>query len=282
MNVKGVLLFIAHCCMLITSTKNERVKQVVALRERRERVRTGLTRVEGYEEVSLALASGALPRTLYFCPELIRDHAQLLLLDQVRDTGAEVIEVSLPVFAKMAYREGPDGWLATFPSPERQLIDVRLGDPPFVVVAEAIEKPGNLGAMLRTADAAGVDALVSSDPLTDWGNPNVVRASKGALFTMQVAQATNDDTVRWLRDHRMQIVVATPSATARYTEVDLRVPVAIVVGTEKHGVSAHWFNAADIAVQIPMVGKVNSLNVATATALLIYEVVRQRSMNNER
>jgi len=261
--------------MLITSTKNPRVKQIVALRERRERVRTGLTRVEGYEELSLALGSGVQPRTLYFCSDLIRAEQQSLV-EQIHHAGAEVIEVSLPVFEKMAYREGPDGWLATFPSPERALADVRLSHPPFVVIGEAIEKPGNLGAIVRTADAAGVDAIVASAPLTDWGNPNVVRASKGALFTMQVAQASNDDTLSWLREHGMQIVVATPSATVRYTDVDLRVPVAIVVGTEKHGVSERWLHEADIAVQIPMFGKVNSLNVATATALLIYEVVRQR------
>jgi TrmH family RNA methyltransferase len=265
--------------MLITSTKNPRVKQIVALRERRERMRTGLTRVEGYEELSLALDSGAQPRTLYVCPDLIRLEQQALV-EQIQRTGAEVIEVSLPVFERMAYREGPDGWLATFPSPEQQLADLRLSDLPFVVVGEAIEKPGNLGAIVRTADAAGVDAIVSSATLTDWGNPNVVRASKGALFSMQVAQASNDDTLIWLREHRMQVVVATPSATARYTDVDLRVPVAIVVGTEKHGVSERWLHEADIAVQIPMFGKVNSLNVATATALLIYEVVRQRSMSN--
>ncbi len=261
--------------MLITSTKNPRVKQVVALRERRERVRTGLTRVEGYEELLLALDSGAQPRTLYFCPDLIRPEHQALL-DQVRRMNAELIEVSLPVFERMAYREGPDGWLATFLSPEQRLADLRLSVPPFVVVGEAIEKPGNLGAMVRTADAAGVDAIVSSDPLTDWGNPNVVRASKGALFSMQVVQASNDDTLGWLREHGIQIVVATPQAAVRYTDVDLRVPVAIVVGTEKHGVSERWLHEADIAVQIPMFGKMNSLNVATATALLIYEVVRQR------
>ena len=261
--------------MLITSTKNPRVKQIIALRERRERVRTGLTRVEGYEEVSLALHSGAEPRTLYFCPDLIREEQQSLV-EQIQRAGAELIEVSLPVFERMAYREGPDGWLATFPSPERALTDARLGNLPFVVIGEAIEKPGNLGAIVRTADAAGVDAIVSSDPRTDWGNPNVVRASKGALFTMQVAQASNDDTLGWLREHHMQVVVATPSAPLRYTDVDLRVPVAIVVGTEKHGVSERWLQEADIAVQIPMFGKVNSLNVATATALLIYEVVRQR------
>jgi TrmH family RNA methyltransferase len=145
------------------------------------------------------------------------------------------------------------------------------------VVCESVEKPGNLGAILRTADAAGIDALISCDPLTDWGNPNVVRASKGALFSVQVAEASSVQTIEWLRRNQIRIVVATPQATLSYTQVDLRGPVAITVGEEKHGLSTEWLEQADDAVVIPMFGQVNSLNVATATALLIYEVIRQRN-----
>jgi TrmH family RNA methyltransferase len=130
---------------------------------------------------------------------------------------------------------------------------------------------------LRTADAAGVDALIAAAPLTDWGNPNIVRSSKGALFTIPVAAADNQQTIAWLRQHHIQIVAATPQATQLYTDIDLRGPVAIAVGTEKTGLSETWLDQADVQVRIPMVGKVNSLNVATATALLVYEVVRQRS-----
>jgi len=264
---------------VITSLQNPRIKTLVALREHRARNRAGLFLVEGYEELSLALASGAQSRELYYCPALFRDTAQVRLLDQVRNAAShgELIEVSERVFEKIAYRDNPDGWLATFPLPRHSLADLHLSVNPFVIIAEAVEKPGNLGAILRTADAAGVDALISCDPLTDWGNPNVVRASKGALFTVQTAESTTAETIQWLRQQGIQIVAATLQAAVRYDRADLRAPVAITVGTEKHGLSRDWLDQADLTVSIPMFGRVNSLNVATATAILIYEVVRQRS-----
>lgn len=263
--------------MMITSLQNPRVKQIVALRDRKERERSGLMRVEGYEELALALDSGALPTMLFFCPELVRHESQARLIERANEAGAQIFEVSEPVFAKMAYREGPDGWLATFPTLNTRLSDLHLVADPLIVIAEGVEKPGNLGAMLRTADAAGVDALIAADPLTDWGNPNVIRSSKGALFSVPVAAAANAEAINWLRERRIQIVAATPQATIRYTEADLRGPVAIAVGEEKYGLSQAWLDEADIQVQIPMVGRVNSLNVATSAALLIYEAVRQRS-----
>ena len=262
--------------MIITSTHNPRVKYIVGLRERRERERVGLMRVEGYEEVSMALACGARPAELFFCPPLFPDAQQKALVEQIWHTGAELFEVSDRVFERIAYRENPDGWLATFPSPRRALHELPLGDSPFLVVAEAVEKPGNLGAMLRTADAAGVDALIACDPRTDWGNPNVVRASKNALFSVPVAEVDSAQTLVWLRAHGIAIVAATPQADPLYYEANLRGPVAIAVGTEKEGLSQFWLDAADVAVRIPMAGQVDSLNVATATALLLYEVVRQR------
>ena len=265
--------------MLITSPQNPKIKQVIALRERRERDRTGLLRVEGYEELSLALSCGASPTALFFCPDLFREPAQAALIERVRQVEAEVFEVSERVFSKIAYRDGPDGWLATFSTPTRGLDELRLSAHPFIVVAEAVEKPGNLGAMLRTADAAGVDALIACEPVGDWGNPNVVRSSKGALFSVPVAEAGSMETITWLRERRTRIVAATPQGSVIYTQADLRGPVAIAVGSEKHGLSPTWLDAADLAVRIPMAGRVNSLNVATATALLVYEVVRQREEN---
>lgn len=263
--------------MIITSLQNPRVKQIVALRDRRDRERSGLMRVEGNEELSLALDSGAQPVSLYFCRDLFRTTTAADLLERVQAMGAELIEVSERVFEKMAYREGPDGWLATFPLLDTRLATRKLSANPFVVVAEGIEKPGNLGAMLRTADAAGIDALIAAAPLTDWSNPNIIRASKGALFSVPVAAADNPTTLAWLRERLVRIVAATPQATVSYTGADLRGPVAIAVGEEKYGLSQFWLDHADIRVRIPMVGRVNSLNVATATALLVYEVVRQRS-----
>ena len=261
----------------ISSVQNPTIKQVIALRDRRARERQGLMRVEGYDEVSLALSSGARPVALYFCPALFHVPEQADLLERVRRAGAELIEVSAYVFRKIAYREGPDGWLATFPALQARLDGLHLGTHPFILVAESVEKPGNLGAMLRTADAAGVDAVIASDPLTDWGNPNIVRSSKGALFTVPVAAADNAQTIAWLRDQRIGIVAATPHATMLYSQADVRGPVALAVGSEQHGLSRVWLDEADVRVRIPMFGRVNSLNVATAAALLIYDVVRQRS-----
>jgi TrmH family RNA methyltransferase len=262
--------------VIITSVQNPKIKSVAALRGRRDRDRTGLMPVEGYDELSVALSSGAIPAQLLFCPALFPDPRQAELVERLRATGTEVIEVGERVFEKIAYRSDPDGWLAVFPIPHRRLSDLQLSDNPLLVVAESVEKPGNLGAILRTADAAGLDAVISSSPLTDWGNPNVVRSSKGALFTVQVAGADNAETMHWLRERGIVILAATPDATTLYTEADMRRPVAIVVGTERHGLSAGWLEHADTKVRIPMVGRVNSLNVSIATALLVYEAVKQR------
>ncbi len=263
----------------ITSVQNPRVKQVLALRDRKERMRSGLLRVEGYEELSLALESGAQPRTLFHCPERSERSDTREMLQRALRHGAELIEVDERVFNKLSYRENPDGWLATFATVERGLSDLPLSGNPLVVVAEGVEKPGNLGAMLRTADAAGVDGVVAAQPATDWGNPNVVRASKGALFSVPIASGSAEQTIDWLRRHNIAIVAATPGASTRYTDADFRGPVAIAVGEEKYGLGAAMLDAATQVVAIPMVGRVNSLNVSIATALLVYEVVRQRAEN---
>jgi RNA methyltransferase, TrmH family len=262
--------------MLISSPQNPRVKQAIKLRERRERERTGLMLVEGHEELSLALASGAKPRTVFFCRDLpgFKDLADLKSLER---QGEELVEVTGPVFEKMAYREGPDGWLAVMPSLNGSLNLLSLTPRPLLLVAEAIEKPGNLGAMLRSADSAGVEGVIVCDPTTDVSNPNVVRSSKGTLFSVPVALATSAEALDWLRQHKISIVAATPQAETIYTQADLRGPTAVVVGTEKEGLTSLWLEAADMAVRIPMCGRVNSLNVATAATLMMYEAVRQRN-----
>ncbi len=263
--------------MIITSTHNPKVKAAAALRERRARDAARLALVEGYEELTLALASGAQPAELFFCPPLFRAEGQAALLEQAQQRGATCYEVSERVFAKLAYRENPDGWLGTFVFPQRTLADLSLSAAPFLIICEGVEKPGNLGAILRTADAANADAVIACDPRTDWANPNVIRASKGALFAVQVAAATSSETFAWLRQHNIRVVVATPAAQTAYSAPNYRVGVALALGTEKEGLSSLWLENADHAVAIPMFGKVNSLNVSAAAALLIYEVVRQRT-----
>ncbi|MBI5877118.1 MAG: RNA methyltransferase [Chloroflexi bacterium] len=261
----------------ITSLQNPRVKQVVRLRDKRDRIREWLMLVEGRDELLMALESGAVPRTCYYCPAQIRDADQAQILARLAGIGAELVEVAEPVFAKMAYRENPDGWLAVFPRPDRTLSGLRLPPAPLLVVAEAVEKPGNLGAILRSADAAGVDAVLVCDPVTDVSNPNVVRASRGTVFTVPVVESPAADAFRWLRERGIRIVAATPHASIDFTAADLRGSVAIAVGAEDMGLSPLWMDGADVAVRIPMRGRVNSLNVATSATLMMYEALRQRS-----
>ncbi len=262
--------------MVINSLNNPKVKLAVKLRDRRQRERDGLMLIEGHDELSLALASGLRPQTIFYCPVLSPVTSHMALIEQARWPGVEWVEVSEPVFTKMAYRENPDGWLAIAPTPRRRLADLTLSAAPLLVVAEAVEKPGNLGAILRSADAAGVDGVIVCDPATDVNNPNVVRASRGTLFTVPVAEAAGAAALTWLRERGTKIIAATPQAAIAYTESDLRGPVALTVGAEDKGLSRLWLEKADLAVRIPMRGKVNSLNVATTAALLLYEAVRQR------
>jgi TrmH family RNA methyltransferase len=233
--------------------------------------------VEGYDELSLALDTGARMVTLYVCPPLFREPAGSTLLDRLSRSGSQVIEVSEKVFRRIAYRENPDGWLATFPSRDRPVNALKAGADALLLVAESVEKPGNLGAMLRTGDAAGIHALIAADPIGDWGNPNLVRSSKGALFSVPVASGTSNETLAWLSENRISVVAAAPDGEMPYTSTDMSGPVAVAVGSEKRGLSKIWLERANVRVRIPMVGRVNSLNVATSASLLIYEAVRQRS-----
>ncbi|HEY7432195.1 MAG TPA: RNA methyltransferase [Streptosporangiaceae bacterium] len=259
----------------IVSPANPRIKHLVALRRRRVRQQAGVTLVEGYEELRLALSAGVRPQALYYCPDLAAPGTQGLA-SQVAGAGAEVIAVSRPVFGKIAYREAPDGWLAVVPAVPTSLAGLPDSGRPLVLVCEGVEKPGNLGAMLRTADAAGVTAVVAADPVADWGNPNVVRASKGTVFSVPVAAASSDEVLAWLSGRGLALVVTSPAARTPVTEVDLTGPVALAVGSEKSGLPEQWLDRADHQVSIPMFGHADSLNVATSAALITYEAVRQR------
>jgi TrmH family RNA methyltransferase len=259
--------------MDITSLQNPRVKHIVRLRdEKRQRRQDGLMLVEGYDEIQLALAAGHTPRTIFFAPEIASG--------QVHVDGVESITVNRQVFEKMSYRDNPDGWLAVFPIPQTSLGDLRLSDSPLVIIAESVEKPGNLGAILRTADAAHADALLICDPRLDLWNPNVVRASRGAVFSVPTVECDNASALEWLKAREIRILAATPSATEIYSHVDLRQPVAIAVGTEDEGLTEFWMSNADLKIRIPMMGKVNSLNVSVSTALILYEAVRQRNVQD--
>jgi TrmH family RNA methyltransferase len=256
--------------MDITSLQNPRVKHIVRLRDdKRQRQKDRLMLVEGYDEIQLALSAGHQPQTLLTSPELVTR--------QMESIPAETVTVNRTVFEKMSYRENPDGWLAVFPIPHTSLDDLQLSELPLIIIAEAVEKPGNLGAILRTADAAGVDALLVCDPRVDLWNPNVVRASRGALFTVPTVEIDNVSALVWLKTLKIRILAATPSAATMYANVNLREPIAFALGTEAEGLTDFWISNADLKIRIPMEGKVNSLNVSVSTALIVYEALRQRS-----
>ncbi len=275
--------------LAITSPTNPRIKGLIAMRRRRVRDEQGVTLVEGHEELALALSAGAAPRVLYVCPELYSPSGyagsqaigrQQDLVAAARAAGAEVVAVSRPVFEKVSLREGPDGLLGVLPRVDRSLAGptgLTLPADALLLVVEGVEKPGNLGAMLRTADAAGADAVIAADPVTDWGNPNVIRASKGTVFGVPVASAPTGELVDWCRARCVRLVVTTPETSARHTDISYAGPVAVVVGAEKHGVSDELLAAADARVRIPTAGRVNSLNVSVAAAVVLFEAVRQRT-----
>ncbi len=256
--------------MDITSLQNPRIKQLVKLRDRRAREEEGLMLVEGIYEIETALQSGLSPQTIYTSPDVAGER-------NLEFSNIECVTVSPQVFAKISYRDNPDGWLAVFPIPQHTLDGLVLPIFPLIVIAEAVEKPGNLGAILRTADAAGVDALLVCDPRVDLFNPNVVRASRGTVFTVPVVQVSNQQALDWLRKNKIKVLAATPGADRIFTDIDLCESTAIAVGTEDEGLSEFWLSHADEKVLIPMKGKVNSLNVAASVAIIAYEAVRQRN-----
>ncbi len=261
---------------IIRSLQNERVKGCVKLRERRCRDRSGQFLIEGYRELTRAIQAGKVIEILFICPALFLGENERVLIDKMEEDAVDVVECSVDVFRKMSYRDRPDGLLAVAPQMTGTVDDISFSGTPFCVVAEAIEKPGNLGTILRSSDAVAVDGVIVCDRCTDIHNPNVVRASVGTLFTLPVVEASSEETIEWLHFIGMQIVAATPSAEQFYHQVDMTGPIAIVVGTEQLGLSKQWLDSADISVQIPMLGVADSLNVATATTILLYEVIRQR------
>ena len=255
--------------MDITSLQNPRVKHIVKLRDdKKTRKEDNSMLVEGYDEIQLALSSGHIPQTILTAPELASN--------EINISSAETITVNRAVFEKMSYRHNPDGWLAIFPLPQVALSELKLSDKPLVIVAESVEKPGNLGAILRTADAAHVDAVLVCDPRVDVWNPNVVRASRGTVFSVPVVECDNASALEWLKMNGIRVLAATPSAETVYSDVDMSLPIAIAVGTEDKGLTDFWMSNADVKVKIPMLGKVNSLNVSVSTALIVYEAIRQR------
>jgi len=260
----------------ITSLQNPRVKQLVKLRDRRPRDEAGLFLVEGYREIRRALEKRVPLAELYFSPEWFLGENESVLIGQAQAAGAQAFELTKEAFAKVAYRERPDGLLAVAPQWRRALGDLALPAAPFVLVVEAIEKPGNLGTILRSADAAGCDAVIVCDPVTDIFNPNVVRASTGVLFSVPLVVEESSRVLAWLKEKGVRTVATTPAAEKIHSDADLRGPLAVVMGSEQYGLSEFWLKNSDEQVRIPMAGQADSLNVAMATIVTLFEAVRQR------
>ncbi|UCF06442.1 MAG: RNA methyltransferase [bacterium] len=261
----------------VSSPRNPRIRAAVLLRKRSERDRTGRMLIEGIRELRLAVRAGVSVRETFFCPELFKTDEEHGLLHELAGRNIDCVRVARRAFAKLAYREGTGGFVAVAERPERMLEGLATGTNPLILVVDAVEKPGNLGAILRTADAAGVTGLIVSNPRTDLTNPNVVRASLGTVFTVPWVQSPAAEAVKWLKDKGIAIVTTTPAGDAvPYTDADLHSPCAIVVGSEDTGAGTIWLEASDVRVRIPMQGQADSLNVSVSASIILYEALRQR------
>ena len=253
---------------LITSPSNPKVKRLLALQQKSsERRDRGLFVVEGRRELQHCIDAGFAVDTVFFCPAL---------LSSAPEAGAKVFEVSEEVYAKIAMREGTEGVVAEVRMPERRLEDLALPEKPLVMVLERVEKPGNLGAVLRSADAAGADAVLVCDPLTDLWNPNLIRASVGAVFTVPCVACSSQEAIAWLKARGIRILTAQLQDSSLYYDCDMTVGTALVMGTEATGLTPRWRQAADAHIRIPMLGALDSLNVSVSAAILLFEAVRQR------
>lgn len=277
--------------MLITSLTNPKVKAAVKLRDRHGRDEQGRIIIDGSREIGLALEGSVQIALLFVCEELL-DADQDALVQRALAAGAQRLDVTPPVMEKLAFGQRVEGVLAVAETPQKLLADVwqvfnlsqtgpgqveNLSYAPLIAVLEGVEKPGNVGAVLRTADAAGVSGLIVADGGTDLYNPNAIRASLGAIFTLPVCGASSAETLAWLRDHEIQIVAARIDGSTPYTKIDFRPPTAVILGSEAHGLSPLWQGDDIEAVSLPMLGHVDSLNVSATAAVLFYEALRQRS-----
>ncbi len=263
-------------CTVITSARNPKVKALADLwessRTRRER---GLFAVEGKREVLRCATGGYSIDTLYFCTEITSEAERAEIVARCNGVS-DIILLDGYAYSKAAVRGSTEGVMATVRAKTLSLSDIKLEDAPLILVAESVEKPGNLGALLRTADAAGADAVIICDPLTDLYNPNLIRASLGAAFTVPTVATTSEDAIFWLKSHSIRIYTAQLQDSEWYYDTDMKCGTAIVLGSEADGLTDIWRKAADAHIRIPMLGVVDSLNVSASAAILAYEAVRQR------
>ncbi|WP_369752392.1 TrmH family RNA methyltransferase [Flavobacterium sp. WC2409] len=256
----------------ITSIQNPFIKSLVLLQEKaKNRKQSGTFLMEGKREISLAQKGGYELETVLFYPEICSENEAKKLAP-----NTELIEINKEVFQKLAYRDTTEGILAVAKTKSMQLTDLKLSENPLILVAEAPEKPGNIGALLRTADAANLDAVIIANPKSDLYNPNIVRSSVGCLFTNQIATGTTAEIISFLKKRNINFYCATLQNSTSYHTQDYTTPTALVVGTEATGLTQEWRDAATQNIIIPMQGEIDSMNVSVAAAILIFEAKRQR------
>lgn len=262
----------------ITSFHNPKIKESLELRDRSQRDKSGLTLIEGLREVACALRAEVPLKEVYTCKELLGHYEVDDLFQKLRALKIKVVEISESVYAKLAYGDRKDGILAVGKPAVVSLKDFLAPEKLILLVVEGVEKPGNLGAIFRVADAAGIDGIIICDEKTDLYNPNVIRASVGTVFALKAVVSSNARVFNFLKTNGIKIYVSTPFTETIYSEVSFKDSLAIVVGSEDKGVSEFWMNRAYTHLKIPMQGQADSLNVAASTAILLYEVVRQRGL----
>ena len=257
----------------ITSAQNPKIKNLLLLQEKsKARKEQGLFVVEGRRELEHCLEAGFTVKSVFICPEII-DSAKNQF---PAESSTSIIEIPEALYRKVAYRESTEGIIAEVEYKSLKLEDLKLPENPLIMVLESVEKPGNLGAVLRSADAAGVDAVILCDPLTDLYNPNLIRASIGAVFTVPTVAASSEETIAFLQARGIQILTAQLQDSSLYYDIDMRRGTALVMGTEATGLTDVWRKAASAHIRIPMLGRLDSLNVSVSAAILLFEAVRQR------
>lgn len=257
----------------ITSVQNPFIKSLALLQEKaKARKQTGTFLIEGQREISLAIKGGYEIETVLFLPDLVTENQ----INKLVGSSVQLIEINKEVYQKLAYRDTTEGLLAVAKTKSLKLSDLKLSDNPLILVAESLEKPGNVGAVLRTADAANLDAVLIADPKSDLYNPNIVRSSVGCLFTNQIATGTTEEIIAFLKEKNISFYSATLQNSTSYHTQNFTAPTALVVGTEATGLSQKWRDEATQNIIIPMQGEIDSMNVSVAAAILIFEAKRQR------
>ena len=264
--------------LYLSSIQNPRIKKLLALQSKSSlRRESGLFVVEGQQEIGHCVDAGYEIASLFYCPDILESEGKTVEFSHL--SADEYFTVSAEVYQKIAYRGSTEGVIAEVKVRQYTLDDLRLDKAPLIIVLERVEKPGNLGAVLRSADAANVSAVIVCDSLTDIYNPNLIRSSVGAVFTVPCVSCTSEECIQYLQSHNIQILTAQLQDSHLYYDTDMRCATAIVMGTESTGLTPLWRQAATAHIQIPMLGRIDSLNVSVSAAILMFEAVRQRGNN---